>query len=102
MLFALQTDSAPPAGNGLSTILLFGGMFIVYYFLFVRPQRRRQQERLALARAVEIGDRVRTASGLHGVVVSTTEETVVLRLTDGQAEFDRRAIAQRLSDDDAS
>jgi preprotein translocase subunit YajC len=102
MLFALQTDSAPPAGNGLSTILLFGGMFIVYYFLFVRPQRRRQQERLALARAVEIGDRVRTASGMHGVVVSTTEETVVLRLTDGQAEFDRRAIAQRLSDDDAS
>ncbi len=102
MLFALQTDSTAPAGNGLSTILLFGGMFTVYYFLFVRPQRRRQQERLALARAVEIGDRVRTASGLHGVVVSTTEETVVLRLTDGQAEFDRRAIAQRLSDDDAS
>lgn len=102
MLFALQTDSAPPAGNGLSTILLFGGMFIVYYFLFIRPQRRRQQERLSLARAVEIGDRVRTASGLYGVVVSTTEETVVLRLTDGQAEFDRRAIAQRLSDDDAS
>jgi len=102
MLLALQTDPAPPAGNGLSTILLFGGMFIVYYFLFVRPQRRRQRERLSLARAIEVGDRVRTASGLHGVVVSTTEETVILRLTEGQAEFDRRAIALRLGDDDAS
>ncbi|MDH5505537.1 MAG: preprotein translocase subunit YajC [Acidimicrobiia bacterium] len=101
MLLAFQTEPAPSSG-GLSTILLFGGMFVVYYFLFVRPQRRRQQERLALARAVEIGDRVRTASGLHGTVVSVTDDTVVLRLTEGRAEFDRRAIAQRLADDDAS
>ncbi len=101
MLLAFQTEPAQ-TGSGLSTILLFGGMFVVYYFIFVRPQRRRQQERLALAKAVEPGDRVRTASGLHGTVVSVTDETVVLRMVEGQAEFDRRAIAHKIGEDDAS
>lgn len=101
MLLAIQQDPTP-TGFGLERIVLFAGLAVAYYFVFVRPLRRRRQQRLSLAQAIGVGDRVRTASGLYGEVVSLTDDTVVLRLVEGRAEFDRRAIAHRFGSDDAS
>lgn len=98
---ALQ-DATPSQGSGLGTLILFGGMFVVFWFLFVRPQRKAQAHRMALARQVEVGDRVRTAAGFYGTVVSADDDTVIMELVDGRVELDRRAIVHRFTDDDAA
>jgi preprotein translocase subunit YajC len=42
---------------------------------------------------------VRTIGGIHGTVVSMTEDSVVLRVEDGQIRFAKRAIGNRVTDD---
>lgn len=101
MLFALQ-ETEPVAGSGYTTIGLYGLMFVAFYLLFIRPQRRRQRERMTLAQSVEVGDQVRTASGMYGSVISASESKVILQFIDGRAEFDRGAIVARVGDGDAS
>jgi len=71
----------------------------VFYFLIIRPQRKRSQAQRNLAASLQIGDEVRTIGGVHGTVVSMTEDSVVLRVEDGQIRFSKRAIGNRVGDD---
>ena len=101
MLLAIAEDTEPVAGSGYTTIALYGLMFVAFYFLFIRPQRRRQRQRMTLAKSIEVGDQVRTASGMYGTVISATDSKIVLQFIDGRAEFDRGAIVARAGDGDA-
>ncbi len=102
----------PSAGGGgggmtqtLPTLVMFGAMFAIFYFLMIRPQQKQKQERERMLAAVKKGDRVVTTSGLHGTVTGLTEHTVTLRVGDQvKLEFDRAAIgrvAEVQSDKDA-
>lgn len=82
-------------GQGLSTLVLFGAMFAIFYFLLIRPQQRQRRERDAMLSAVKRGDRVVTTGGLHGTVVSLNEHAVVLKVADQvRLEFDRTAVGR--------
>ncbi|MDH3307914.1 MAG: preprotein translocase subunit YajC [Acidimicrobiia bacterium] len=99
MIFA-QTETTSGSPTFLILLVAFVAM---YYFLIIRPQRRRQQEARALVDALQVGDEVRTYAGMHGTIITLTDETVTLRFQEGMAVFDRRAVASRKSDgDDAS
>jgi len=60
-------------------ILMFG----LFYFLMVRPQRRRQKEHQELVAELKRGDRVITAGGIYGVVESLSEDSIVVRVESG-------------------
>lgn len=60
-------------------ILIFG----VMYFLMIRPQRKRQKEHEQLVEELRKGDHVITAGGIHGVVESLSEDSVVLKIESG-------------------
>ncbi len=60
-------------------VLIFG----VMYFLMIRPQRKRQKEHEQLIEELKRGDRVVTAGGIHGVVESLSEDSVVLKIESG-------------------
>lgn len=88
-----------PGGGGvesaLPTLLLFGAMFAIFYFLLIRPQQRQRREREAMLSSVKRGDRVVTNGGLHGTVIGLNEHTVVLKVADQvKLEVDRLAIAR--------
>lgn len=100
MMLLTQEQVTTPDSSPFGTLLLVAAVFSVYYFLVIRPQRRKMQTRRSLNSAVTVGDRVRTASGMIGTVVSLTDDTVILDLIAGQVEFDRRAIAHRFGADD--
>jgi preprotein translocase subunit YajC len=71
-------------------------MFVVMYFLILRPQKRKERERKALLSRVKKNDRVVTAGGLHGVITSVRENEVILRIDDAKdvkVKIDRSAIA---------
>ena len=58
----------------LPTILMFGSIFVLFYFLMIRPQRREQARRLAMLAEVKKNDRVVTAGGIYGVVTNVHRE----------------------------
>lgn len=62
-------QSAPPAGGDLSSMLLmFGFMFLIMYFLLIRPQQQRAKKHQAMVEAIKRGDEVVTSGGLKGKV----------------------------------
>jgi preprotein translocase subunit YajC len=70
-------------------------MFALFYFLLIRPQRKRQQEQAQLASKITVGDRIITWSGIYGEVISADEETVVIRVESGATlRMARMAVAQ--------
>ena len=60
-------------------VLLFGLM----YFVMIRPQRKRQKEHQQLIEELQRGDRVITAGGIHGVIESISEDTVIIKVESG-------------------
>ena len=84
-------------------LLPFALLFVVAYFAFIRPQRRRQQEAMDMLRALEVGDDVVTIGGLHGRIHRVYEDAIDLEVTDDMVlRFDRQAIAKRVTPDDAA
>lgn len=95
-----QTPSAP-AGPAEAppltpTLVMFGLLFAIMYFLIWRPQRRRDDERKEMLKRLKKNDHVITSGGIHGVVTSLKEDEVTLRVDDTQnvrMRFARSAIA---------
>ncbi|MBF0253751.1 MAG: preprotein translocase subunit YajC [Candidatus Omnitrophica bacterium] len=57
-------------------------MFVIFYFLLIRPQQRRQKEHQNFVNAVQKNDEVVTTGGIHGTVVQVKDATVVIRVAD--------------------
>lgn len=75
-------ESAPASdGNPLLRMLIFMvPMFVILYLLMIRPQRKRQRERLEMLGSLKKGDKVITRGGIHGVVTLVRESDVVLKV----------------------
>lgn len=68
-------------------------IFAAFYFFLIRPQQKRQKERVNMLNALKKGDRVITIGGLHGSIVDLTEEKVTLKVSDNtRLVFERSAI----------
>ena len=77
-----------PAGEGEGTstiymIIFLALLFGLMYFLMIRPQRKRQKEHQQLMEELKRGDRVITAGGIHGVIESVSEDSIVLKVESG-------------------
>ncbi len=85
--------------TSLSSLLFFVVLIGGFYLLLIRPQRKRAMQQQELAASIETGDEVRTVGGIHGRVVSTDEDSVVIAVEDGRIRVSRRAIGARVGDD---
>ncbi len=70
-------------GFDWTLIIFLALMFGLFYFLMVRPQRRRQKEHQKLVEELKRGDKVITAGGIYGVIESTSEDSIVIRVESG-------------------
>lgn len=77
-------------------VLAFG---LLIYFTSIRPQRKRMRAQQELSKSVQTGDEIRTIGGIHGRVVSTDEDSVVVAVEDGRIRISRRAIGSRVADE---
>ena len=59
-------------------------MFAVMYFLIIRPQKQKEKKRQEMISNVRKQDKVVTAGGVHGVVVSVKENEVIVRIDDAK------------------
>ncbi len=82
MLLLAQTDAAAEP-NILISFAPYILLFVVFYFLLIRPNRKRQQAQQNLLTSLEIGDEIITLGGIHGRIRSLDEETLVMTVEDG-------------------
>ena len=57
-------------------------LFVVFYFLLIRPQQKKQKEHTLMLSKLEKNDEVVTSGGIHGTIVAVAERTVTLRVAD--------------------
>ncbi|MBN1370214.1 MAG: preprotein translocase subunit YajC [Dehalococcoidaceae bacterium] len=82
--------------NSLMLIVFLVLMFGMFYFLIIRPQRKRQQEHQALVSSLKIGDKVITIGGIYGSIESMTDDSIVLKIESGaMIRMSRSSIAFR-------
>src|ERR1700745_4162527 len=100
-----QTQTASPTGpggigGGLGGFIVpMTLIFIMMYFLLIRPQKRRQMEQQRLVSALKTGDRVVTNAGIHGLISNVKESTVLLKVADNvKIEVDKSAITNVLKE----
>jgi len=90
----MPTFAQAAAGGGSGMLITFGLMFVVMWFLIIRPQQKRQKEHQAMIAAVEKGDKIITNGGLHGVVKEVREETLLVKVAEStHVELARGAVS---------
>jgi preprotein translocase subunit YajC len=90
---AATTTPAGPAPNPIMQFVPLIFIFVIFYFLLIRPQQKKAKDHAALVAAIQTGDAVITSAGIHGVVTNVKERTVLVRVADNvKLEFDRAAI----------
>lgn len=94
-LVLAQTDAAKgPQGLFGHPLVMPVLLIVVFYFLLIRPQQRQRKEQAARVSALQNGDKVITTAGIHGIVHSVKDATVVVKVGEGTfLEFDKPAIA---------
>lgn len=68
------------ASPGTINIAMIGVMFVAFYFLLIRPQRKKQQEHDSFLKSLKKGDRVVTSSGLYGTIVSLADKDLTIEI----------------------
>jgi preprotein translocase subunit YajC len=76
----LTLAQAAPEGNALMGMLPIVLMFVILYFLMIRPQMKRQKEHRNLLSALSKGDEVVTAGGLLGKVTKVTDTYITVEI----------------------
>ncbi|CUQ68302.1 preprotein translocase subunit YajC [Candidatus Nitrospira inopinata] len=86
--------------GGLLSLVPFILIFIIFYFLLIRPQQKKQKEQKALIDALKKGDKVVTTSGIWGTVTNLGKHTVTLQIADNTRIKIQRDYIARLRGED--
>jgi len=90
---------SPQDGGGIEgTIIMFGAIFLIFYFMIIRPQQKKSKDRAKLLSNLEKGDKVVTSGGIHGIISGLDEKTCLLQVSDNlKMKVERSAIGTVLS-----
>lgn len=98
MKILIAQHAQDPTGNLISTIVMFGAIFAIFYFMVMRPQQKRAKEREKMLANVQKGDKVVTSGGLHGTVAGMEDNIIILQVSDNvKLKFEKAAITTVLS-----
>lgn len=87
----LAPTTTPAGGEAAKTgfwgqygmIVFLVAIFALFYFVMIRPQRKRQKEQQAMMQGLQKGDRVITAGGIYGTIDSLSEDSIVIKVEGG-------------------
>jgi preprotein translocase subunit YajC len=89
-----QGAEGSTGGNAFLQFVPFIAIIAIFYFLIIRPQNKKQKETQRMLGALKKGDKVVTIGGIHGVIQTVKEQSVILKVDDSvKLEFNRSAIS---------
>ncbi len=95
--FAQTASATGSDGGSLLNMLILPIMFVVAYFVIIRPQQKRQKEHKAMVEALAKGDEVVTAGGLLGKVSKIGDPYIHVEIASGvELQMQRSAVVQVL------
>lgn len=99
MLVFLQAQTAQQGGSMGSFLIMMVLIFVVMYFLMIRPQQKKQKELVKFRDSLQKGDKVVTVGGLYGTVVEIKERIVLLEVDNNvKIRVDKSSLVKDISD----
>lgn len=93
--FAQTGGAGPGATPFLPQLLLIMSFVLIFYFLLLRPQQKRQKQVQEMLKSLKVGDRVLTSGGIFGQILGLKDDVVVLKIADDvKVEVSRSAVSQ--------
>ncbi len=70
-------------------------LFVIFYFLLIRPQQKRQKDHVNMIAKLDKNDEVITAGGVHATIVAVNEKTLTIRIAENvKVEIEKNSITQ--------
>jgi preprotein translocase subunit YajC len=92
-LLAQSTSSGQPQ-SPIPMMVTMGLMFVIFYFVLIRPQQKKAKEQREMLKTVKSGDKIVTSSGIIATVITVKEDSVSIRSADAKFEITKGAIAE--------
>ena len=71
-------------------------IFVIFYFMLIRPQQTKEKEHQKMSTNLNKNDEVVTSSGIHGTIVNVKDKTIILRIDDNvKIEIEKNCIAYK-------
>jgi preprotein translocase subunit YajC len=90
----IPLQAAQPQQSPFGMLLPMVAIFLIFYFLLIRPQQKKQRVLDDMLKAIDRGDDVVTAGGLHGKVVGVTDDVLTLEIAVLKGERVRVKVAR--------
>ncbi len=98
ILIAMAPQGGDGGGGRISTLIMFGAIFAIFYFMIIRPQQKRAKEREKLLSNIEKGDKIVTTGGVHANIVGIEDKTVLIEIAPNvKIKVERSAIGSVVS-----
>lgn len=82
------------AVNPIVQLLPLALIFVIFYFLLIRPQKQKEKEHHKMLEGISKNDEVVTSGGIHGTVVNVKDKTLILRIDENvKMEIEKNSIA---------
>ena len=94
---AYAQDAAAAEPSMVYNLILFGGMFLLFYLILWRPQSKRAKEHRELVAGISKGDEVMTSGGLLGKVTRVSDDYLAIEVADGvEMKLQKSSVAAAL------
>ena len=71
-----------------STVIMFSIIILIFYFMILRPQQKRQKELNQMIQDLKKGDRIVTSGGMIGTIMGIQNDYVILKVGDGETKIE--------------
>ena len=98
ILLQIPAETAD-GGQGWETqLIMFGAIFLVFYFFMIRPQMKKQKEAKKFKESLINGTKVVTIGGIHGKIMEVKDDAVIIEVEGGnRLKLDKAAIAKEFA-----
>ncbi len=92
-----QGQGAAGSGSWMSFVPIVL-MIVIFYFLLIRPQQKKEKQRVAMINSLKNGDKIITASGIYGVVAGIKDDIITVKIASStNVEITKSAIQAKIS-----
>ena len=84
----------PQAANSVMNLVPLVLIFVIFYFMLIRPQRQKDKEHKMMLGNLNKNDEIVTLSGIHGTIVNVKDKTITLRIDENvKIELEKNCVA---------